>query len=128
VLIQLSSSNNTIGGTTAAAGNVISGNTANGVAISGGGTTANLVEGNTIGLMSNPVSNGGFETGDFTGWTLATSNQGGGTHVRTTFDFANVHYPTHGGTYDAAFGNPFHLDTITQTLATVPGTTYVLSY
>jgi titin len=40
---------NTIGGTAAGAGNVISGNNENGVQIAGGGATGNLVEGNYIG-------------------------------------------------------------------------------
>jgi hypothetical protein len=42
-------SSNTIGGTTAAARNVISGNTGPGVTIDGSGTTGNLVEGDYIG-------------------------------------------------------------------------------
>ena len=42
-------SNNTIGGTTAAARNVIAGNAGNGVYISGAGTTGNLVAGDYIG-------------------------------------------------------------------------------
>jgi titin len=53
---------NTIGGTTAAAGNVISGNSADGVSISGSGATGNLVEGNYIGTDvtgTAPLGNGG---------------------------------------------------------------------
>ncbi len=46
-------SDNTIGGTTAAAANVISGNSLDGVQISDSGTTGNLVEGNFIGTNSN---------------------------------------------------------------------------
>ena len=49
VLITNGASNNTLGGTTAGARNVISGNGANGVEINGGGSTANLVQGNFIG-------------------------------------------------------------------------------
>jgi titin len=41
---------NTIGGTTAAARNVISGNTTDGVALSGSGTTGNILQGNYIGV------------------------------------------------------------------------------
>ena len=41
--------NNTIGGTTAGARNVISGNTNNGASINGSGATGNLVQGNYIG-------------------------------------------------------------------------------
>src|SRR5438034_840920 len=47
--IQGGASNNTIGGTSATAGNLISGNTATGLLISGTGTSANLIEGNFIG-------------------------------------------------------------------------------
>ncbi len=41
--------NNRIGGTAANTGNVISGNLGNGIQITGGGTTGNIVEGNGIG-------------------------------------------------------------------------------
>ncbi len=41
---------NTIGGTTTGAGNVISGNTGDGVDITGSGTTGNILEGNYIGI------------------------------------------------------------------------------
>ena len=41
--------NNTVGGTTAAAGNLISGNDRSGVLISGSGATGNTLEGNKIG-------------------------------------------------------------------------------
>ena len=53
--------NNTIGGTTAAARNVISGNGWDGVELIGSGTTGNVVEGNYIGIDVTGVSlgNGG---------------------------------------------------------------------
>jgi titin len=44
------SANNTIGGTAAGAGNVISGNNGFGIALSSAGSTGNLIQGNTIGL------------------------------------------------------------------------------
>ena len=53
---------NTIGGTSATAGNLISGNASNGLHITGTSASGNLVEGNLIGLGSNglsQVSNGG---------------------------------------------------------------------
>lgn len=50
VLITGGASNNRIGGTTAAARNLIAGNTADGVAIFGNGTSDNLVQGNWIGI------------------------------------------------------------------------------
>ena len=49
VLIDTAGSGNTVGGSISGAGNVISGNTLNGVEISGSGATANAVEGNYIG-------------------------------------------------------------------------------
>jgi CSLREA domain-containing protein len=61
VLIQAGTSGNTIGGTTAAARNVISGNTSIGVLLQGVGTTTNIVQGNYIGVNAagtGPVGNG----------------------------------------------------------------------
>src|SRR5262249_7878914 len=49
VFLSLSASNNTVGGTTAAARNVLSGNASAGVAIADAGTTGNVVAGNFIG-------------------------------------------------------------------------------
>jgi hypothetical protein len=48
--VIVNGSNNTIGGTAAGAGNVISGNTTGGVFITGSGVTGNVLEGNIIGL------------------------------------------------------------------------------
>ena len=47
--IVIDSSSNTIGGTATGAGNVIGGNSSDGINIQGSGTTGNLVAGNTIG-------------------------------------------------------------------------------
>ena len=49
VAIFSAAANNTIGGTAAGAGNVISGNDGYGIGISAGGATANIVQGNRIG-------------------------------------------------------------------------------
>jgi len=62
--------NNTVGGTTAGAGNVISNNIQGGVLIDGAGATGNLVEGNLIGTNAAgtaALGNGGF------GVSLATN-------------------------------------------------------
>jgi parallel beta-helix repeat protein len=69
---------NTVGGTTAAARNVISGNAWNGVRITGAGTNNNVVEGNYIGLSSTggPLGNGGYGVQIDTG---ASDNTIGGT-------------------------------------------------
>jgi hypothetical protein len=50
VLITSGSTNNTIGGATAGAGNVISGNAGNGIDLVGSGTSNDLVQGNIVGL------------------------------------------------------------------------------
>jgi hypothetical protein len=66
------------------------------------------------------VANGGFETGDFSGWLLT-----GDTTFASVISDAPV---PQSGTYGASFG-PFQTTSgISQTLATVAGTTYVLDF
>ncbi|HWP45948.1 MAG TPA: FG-GAP-like repeat-containing protein [Candidatus Limnocylindrales bacterium] len=61
-----SASNNTIGGTTSAARNIISGNTSHGITLSGSGTSGNLIQGNFIGTDSNGTNRlGNSQTGVF---------------------------------------------------------------
>jgi Periplasmic copper-binding protein (NosD) len=77
--VLVGSSTNTIGGTTAADRNVISGNTHDGVAITGSGVTGNLVDGNYIGTNTAgtaAVANGAEGVSIAGG---ATSNTIGGT-------------------------------------------------
>ena len=78
VLVNLGAHNNTIGGMTSGAGNVISGNTIDGVEISNGNTSGNLVAGNDIGTDVTgavSISNGtGVEID-----SAASSNTIGGT-------------------------------------------------
>jgi len=64
------------------------------------------------------VVNGDFETGDFSGWTLIDSD--GSTWVDTTIQ--------HGGDYAAVFGQYGSAAAIQQTLSTVAGQSYVLSF
>ena len=52
IVIGTAAANNTIGGTTAGAGNVISGNTGDGVFVTGSGTTGTLIAGNAIGTTA----------------------------------------------------------------------------
>jgi hypothetical protein len=70
--------------------------------------------------LANLISNGGFETGDFTGWTTNITDT-----VHTGVDGS-----PHSGASAAAFGsvNVGTLDTISQTFATTPGDSYTVSY
>jgi hypothetical protein len=63
------------------------------------------------------VTNGGFETGDFTGWT-----QGGNTGF-TSVDFGIGH-----SGYGAKFGPAGSNGTISQNIITTPGQTYEVSF
>ena len=67
------------------------------------------------------VTNGGFETGNFSGWT--TSLAAGGSLLDVTSNFP------HTGTYYARFGaaGPA-MDFISQTLSTVAGAKYDISF
>ena len=79
----------------------------------------------------NLVANGGFETGDFTGWTTAPAASGSlfgvDNNDPTTNNSGDL---PHSGTYFAYFGGTTvgSYDGISQDLATVPGTTYQVSF
>lgn len=64
------------------------------------------------------VNNGGFETGDFTGWTLAGNP--GFTGVGTS--------TVHSGTYSAFFGPVGSTGSISQLLNTAAGQSYNVSF
>jgi hypothetical protein len=64
------------------------------------------------------VTNGGFETGDFTGWTLSGNTD----FVGVTTGIA------HTGDYAAYFGSDGSLGFLSQNLATTAGTSYELNF
>jgi hypothetical protein len=79
-------------------------------------------------LVGQPLTqNGGFETGDFTGWTL---NGDGGNVNFVTGSFRIAHgdnFTPHSGSYAAALGEPSTLAYLSQTLPTVAGQLYLIS-
>lgn len=86
---------------------------------------AGLLAGIGFGLTaaaSAQVTNGGFETGDFTGWT-----QFGDTSA-TGVVFGNFLYDPVEGDHHAAFGPVFGVGGISQTLALTAGNSYTLSF
>jgi Pro-kumamolisin, activation domain/Domain of unknown function (DUF5011)/Immunoglobulin domain/Viral BACON domain len=73
-------------------------------------------------LVGQPlVQNGGFETGDFTGWTLV-GDSGTVNYVDT-----GTYITPHSGNYAAALGQVTTLANLSQTLPTSAGQTYLLS-
>jgi len=77
---------------------------------------------------ANLITNGGFETGDFTGWTLINGNIGGNCNVVGTLGGNSPH----SGNFQAVFvpghepGNNFV--GISQTLTTTPSTIYTVDF
>jgi len=74
----------------------------------------------TLLLGQSLVQNSGFETGDFTGWTVFGA-AGDSAVVRSPAQFV------HSGNYGAFLGDVGSLGYISQTLSTVPGQSYLLS-
>ena len=79
VQVDSGATSNTIGGNTAGAANLISGNGDDGVVISGTGTSGNVVEGNNIGLNASQSAGLGNTYGGVAIINRATSNTVGGT-------------------------------------------------
>jgi hypothetical protein len=85
------------------------------------GAVLTLLVGATT-AQANLITNGGFETGDFTGWTTGNLNA-------TSVQIAGFDgYTPHSGTYFAALGNVGSLGTLSENLATTIGQQYELSY
>ncbi|MGC2112519.1 MAG: PEP-CTERM sorting domain-containing protein [Candidatus Korobacteraceae bacterium] len=69
------------------------------------------------------VQNGGFETGDFSGWTLSSDT--------TLVGVCSTNCPgiaPYDGTYAAYFGPVGDTATLSQTIPTTPGTPYSLDF
>lgn len=78
------------------------------------------------------VQNGGFESGDFTGWTLVgdtvvTSRRHGSTIYDAIESSASYPSVVHSGSYGAFLGDN-KVATLSQSLVTVPGQNYYLSF
>jgi len=76
------------------------------------------------------VQNGGFETGDFTGWSLVGDGIAGGFIYNaveaSSFTAAGNNY-VHSGNYAAVLGESGYAATLSQPVSTIPGQNYLLS-
>jgi hypothetical protein len=88
-------------------------------------TTSQFVQAVTVSLfVGSSVQNGGFETGDFTDWTLNGD--------ASDFNFVDngsvvTSIAPHSGTYFAALGEDGFVATLSQTLPTIAGQKYLIS-
>jgi pro-kumamolisin-like protein/BACON domain-containing protein len=83
----------------------------------------------TLQLGQSLVQNGGFETGDFSFWTFTGDYTTSGGELENGVVGADVSTNwVHSGAYGAAFGQAGTLAYISQTLTTLPGQSYLLSF
>jgi subtilase family serine protease len=73
------------------------------------------------------VQNGGFETGDFTGWTLVGNTISGGYVYNSVENILTTPGAVHAGSYGAFLGDT-QLATLSQNLTTIPGQNYLISF
>jgi subtilase family serine protease len=85
----------------------------------------------TLQIGQSIVQNGGFETGDFTGWTLVGNTVVGRGRRATIYDAvesaATGYQVVHSGSYGAFLGDN-QVATLSQTFSTMPGQNYLLSF
>lgn len=76
----------------------------------------------------NLVINGGFETGNFSGWSQSGDTKYTSVYGQGKAIGSGPVYPVADGQFSAAFGPSTGLGSITQTIDTVPGRSYNVSF
>jgi hypothetical protein len=79
----------------------------------------------SAGAQANLVNNPGFETGNFSGWTVGGTTTGTGGAINIGVD--SFSYDVHSGTYGVFAGNDY-TTTLDQTVSTIVGATYSFTY
>lgn len=71
-------------------------------------------------------TNGGFETGDFSSWTLTNINSGDWVYVDS--NTGNPSFPPNAGSYEAYLGKSGTTGTLSQSFDTIAGQGYAITY
>jgi len=80
----------------------------------------------TLQVGQSILQNGGFETGDFSFWSLSGTSASSYNAVVSSSTYSG--YLVHSGTYGAFLGEAGSLAYLSQTLPTIPGQVYLLSF
>jgi len=81
-----------------------------------------------VDISQSIVVNGGFETGDFTGWTLMGDTITNGQLCNAVATDAEIPGVVHSGYFGAFLGQSGYAATLSQTLVTTPGQLYLVSF